>query len=197
MNPDEATKIINMIFTAARDSHHDGDILVDMLELAINQDAWREYRRPLGAIQTYGPGEFTKFVTTPPSLGMGMDPKKLVGVITAFGRDELRERVEGLLRADIPPARAHGGDRKSDQVSDTKLISEQPDASYVVARLKRDNPEIANAVINGTITPNAAAIQTGIRHPYGRYRRNDITAAIKALRRDYTRDQIMHALEKD
>ena len=80
---------------------------------------------------------------------------------TAFGRDDLRERVEGLLRADIPPARAHGDDRKSDQVSDTKLISEQPDASYVVARLKRDNPEIANAVINGTITPNAAAIQTG------------------------------------
>ena len=97
----------------------------------------------------------------------------------------------------IPPARAHGGDRKSDQVSDTKLISEQPDASYVVARLKRDDPDIANAVINGTITPNAAAIATGIRHPYGRYRRNDINAAIKALRRDYSRDEIHLALWGD
>jgi hypothetical protein len=195
MNPDEATEIINMIFTAARKSHHDGDILVDMLELAINEDAWRAYRRPMGEIQTYEPGEFTKFVTTPPSLGMGMDPKKLCGVIAAFGRDDLRERVESLLRADIPPARAHGGDRKSDQVCDTKLITDQQDVSYVVSRLKRDNPDIAADVINGTITPNAAAIKTGIRHPYARIRRDNINQAIRVLLRDYTRDQIMHALE--
>ena len=80
---------------------------------------------------------------------------------TAFGRDDLWERVEGLLRADIPPARAHGDNQYQSGVRDTKSTSEQDDASYVVARLKRDNPEIANAVVNGTITPNAAAIQTG------------------------------------
>jgi hypothetical protein len=196
MNPDEASRLINRIFTAARSGDQYNDTLVDMLELAINQDAWREYRRPMGAIQTYAPGEFTKFVTTPPSLGMGMDPNKLVGVITAFGRNELRDRVEGLLRADIPPARAAKGGPVPANFCDTK-VSEQIDASYVVARLKRDNPDIANAVINGTITPNAAAIQTGIRHPYARIRRDNINQAVRVLLRDYTRDQIMHALEND
>ena len=196
MNPDEASRLINRIFTAARSGAQYNDNLVDMLELAINEDAWRAYRRPMGEIQTYEVGEFTKFVTTPPSLGMGMDPKKLCGVITAFGRDDLRERVESLLRADIPPARAHGRPTIH-KGSDTTFIEDVRDASYVVARLKRDNPDIAADVINGTITPNAAAIKTGIRHPYARIRRDNINQAIRVLLRDYTRDQIMHALEND
>ena len=199
MTLDDCTGIIKLVFTAARNSHQDGDLLIRALEVAIEKDAWREYQRPMGEIQTYGPGEFTKFVTTPPSLGMGMDPTRLIGVITAFGRDDLRERVEGLLRADIPPARAHGDGpgRGNKRGCDATSFSEQKDASYVVARLKRDNPDIANAVINGTITPNAAAIQTGIRHPYARIRRDNINQAVRVLLRDYTRDQIMHALEKD
>ena len=144
MTLDDCTGIIKLVFTAARNSHQDGDLLIRALEVAIEKDAWREYQRPMGEIQTYGPGEFTKFVTTPPSLGMGMDPTRLIGVITAFGRDDLRERVEGLLRADIPPARAQGeiGNGRS-RLRDTKSTSEQDDVSYVVARLKRDNPDIA------------------------------------------------------
>jgi hypothetical protein len=198
MTLDDSTGIIKLVFTAARNSHQDGDLLVRALEVAIEKDAWREYQRPMGEIQTYEPGEFTKFVTTPPSLGMGMDPTRLIGMITAFGRDDLRERVESLLRADIPPASAHGeiGNGRSRE-SDTHPTSKDRDNAAIVARLKRDNPEIAADVINGTITPNAAAIATGIRHPYARIRRDNINQAIRVLLRDYTRDQIMHALETD
>ena len=66
--------------------------------------------------------------------------------------------MESLLRADIPPARAHGRPT-IDKESDTLLNSKDRDNTAIVARLKRDNPDIAADVINGTITPNAAAIK--------------------------------------
>jgi hypothetical protein len=75
--------------------------------------------------------------------------------------------VRESLRDAIPPARAHGDGpgRGNKRLSDTNSFSDQPDASYVVSRLKRDNPDIAADVINGTITPNAAAMSPSAGKP--------------------------------
>ena len=164
--------------------------LIPALARIIESGSWREFIHPTHGVQHYE--TFIEYCD---------DFVEINALAVEAMLDLSRNRraamtVRELLREAIPPARAHGRPT-IDKGSDTTFIEDVRDASYVGARLKRDNPDIAADVINGTVTPNAAAIQTGIRHPYGRYRRNDINAAIKALRRDYTRDQIMHALEKD
>ena len=73
--------------------------------------------------------------------------------------------------------------------------SDQQDSTYVVARLKRDDPALAAQVVSGTITPNAAAIQAGIRHKYARVRTDDALRAVSVLLKCYTREQLLTALE--
>ena len=62
--------------------------------------------------------------------------------------------VRRLIREGIEPVAGHGGDGGSG-VRDTN--SEQDNATYVVARLKRDDPALAQQVIDGKISANAAA----------------------------------------
>jgi len=38
--------------------------------------------------------------------------------------------------------------------------------NYIIARLKRDNPEMAQKVLSGELSANKAAIKTGIRKEY-------------------------------
>ena len=58
-----------------------------------------------------------------------------------------------MLAEDIAPAAEHGGDRTG-QVGITNLRREH-DAGYIIARLKRDDPKLAQQVIDGTITAHA------------------------------------------
>jgi hypothetical protein len=65
---------------------------------------------------------------------------------------------------EIPALAGHGGDRKSaDQDGNANLKPSSNDAEYVVRRLKRDNPELADQVVRGELSPNAAAIKAGFR----------------------------------
>ena len=85
-------------------------------------------------------------------------------------------------------------DRPGGVVRNTKN-SEADDATYVLARLKRDDPDLAQEVIDGHLSPHAAAIRAGIRKPRATYRTDDARAAVTALLRHYTRQQILDALE--
>lgn len=66
------------------------------------------------------------------------------------------------------PLGEHGGDRKSTLHCKVDLAPEQEveygnSADYTVRRLKRDAPELAEQVIRGELSPNAAAIKAGFR----------------------------------
>jgi hypothetical protein len=52
------------------------------------------------------------------------------------------------------------GNKTADNVSGFKFGNSEP---YTVARLKRDHKELAQQVIAGKLTANAAAIQAGFR----------------------------------
>jgi hypothetical protein len=75
---------------------------------------------------------------------------------------EARQRIErGKLRA-------HGGDRRSDQVDNTSndinlKAKGGTSRSYTLARLDRDRPDLAAKVDAGLMTANAAAIEAGFR----------------------------------
>lgn len=67
-----------------------------------------------------------------------------------------------VLAEGVTPA-AKPGRPKNGNVGDTNIKDRENDATYIVARLKRDDPTLAEQVIAGQITPNAAAIRAGIR----------------------------------
>lgn len=102
--------------------------------------------------------------------------------------------VRRMLREDVRPVGANG--KHSGATSrDTRAVGEADDATYVLARLKRDRPDLAAEVIAGTLTANAAAVDAGIRHRYARIRTDDLDQAVAVLCRHYDPQQIRSALE--
>jgi hypothetical protein len=69
-----------------------------------------------------------------------------------------REKIKALRQP-------QGGRPRKGNLRDTEVIDHTDTADRVVARLKRDDPELADLVVKGAITPNAAAREKGWRKP--------------------------------
>jgi hypothetical protein len=67
---------------------------------------------------------------------------------------------------------------------------------YVIARLKRDDPALAAEVIDGSISPHAAALQAGIRRPRATFVTDDVDQAVAALLRRYSAEDVLAALKR-
>ena len=114
----------------------------------------------------------------------GRENPETVGRIAA-----MRAKVTDLLN---PAANTHGSNQlvghdnvMSSTVTDTGF-GNSPE--YAIRRLKRDDPELAQRVIRGELSPHAAAIQAG-------FRRKTITvpvevaAAARAIAKHFTSDE--------
>jgi hypothetical protein len=108
---------------------------------------------------------------------------------------------------DVRALMKHGGDRKSeeyldglkalsgrDQVDNINLIKGGTNPVYTLRRLKRDNPELAERVVNGELSANAAAIQAGFRKPTKTIPIDSPESAVQALLRVFTSAQLIKAL---
>src|SRR5690606_36934260 len=134
--------------------------------------------------------------------GLGYDPDQLPKVLQlrhphesvpkiAYRMAAMREQVKRLLLEEIPAIaeHGHGPGRGRTEKRDCDTNTFKPDrVEYVVARLKRDAPELAEKVIRGDLTPNAAARQMGWRKP--RIVVSTPEAVAKALRKHMTPDEI-------
>ena len=67
--------------------------------------------------------------------------------------------IERVWRDEVPVARKNGTNQHSSPSGSrgTRPTTKADTADSILARLKRDNPELAQRVINGEITANAAA----------------------------------------
>lgn len=122
-------------------------------------------------------GRFRDFVETRAPFGLGYDPDQLPKVLAlrhphesvpdvAYRMAAMREQVKTLLLAEIPAELPLGGDRRSEEFQMSGLhLKSGPTAERTVARLKRDDPDLADKVVRGEITPNAAAREKGWRKP--------------------------------
>lgn len=92
-----------------------------------------------------------------------------------------------LLDEATPDANKVGANQYGER--DTLPTAGRPDtAEKVLARLKRDDPELADRVISGEISKNAAAKQKGWRKP--RVVLTSPASVARKLRENFTTDQI-------
>lgn len=64
----------------------------------------------------------------------------------------MRTRVRELLASEIPAANANGTNRFSSR--DTRASQQSDTADAITARLKRDDPALAEKVVKGEVTAN-------------------------------------------
>lgn len=172
------TPELEQVSSAFAALHRDGASprgALDLLYAIIHGETWRR-------VETQGGGHhetFTAFVETGQPFGLGVKTDELRKLLklrhpgedvaeTSARMTWLRKEVDALLARDIDPIGDRGevGNGRS-RLRGTKStrVPDSDRADYVVARLKRDAPELADRVVAGEVTPNAAARQMGWRRP--------------------------------
>lgn len=153
-----------------RDGGSPGSVLEGLAAL-VEDGTWRKV--PCGPDDPRPFVSFRRFVEAPPPFGLGYSIKQLRALLQlqhpGEGAAEIRERMDAmrsevgrLIAEDVPAARPPG--RPASNVSATHITGAR-DATAIVARLKRDDPELAERVVRGELSANAAAQQAGIRKP--------------------------------
>lgn len=174
------------VSVAARSS---SNALVPALAAIVETGHWREFVHPMQGLKQYA--TFAAYCDD----FLGLSAQAVETLLDKSQHKADARAVRRLIREGIEPAAKHGGDREKGQGSVTTLPDR--DQTYIVARLKRDHPDLARQVIDGQITPNAAAIKAGIRKPYIRVRADDAHLAVTALLKHYTPIQLLAALNRE
>lgn len=138
----------------------DLDRVTSLVGKVIESGAWSSFTDQLGHPVQHD--SFRSFVETPRWRGLGTSKAALVGWVKA--QDEAAaESVERAWRGEIPASSRPGDVGRSRGA--TTPIPHQSEADGILARLKRDDPELAARVVDGEVTPNAAALMKGWRKP--------------------------------
>jgi hypothetical protein len=156
----------------------------------IVSEAWRHFVTPKGEAVNHD--RLTDFIEAQPPHGVGLSMETTARLLDESAAKAAAEKVRTAINADRPQANPHGTNQFG--LSDTKSTTEQPDSAYLVSRLKRDDPQLAADVVEGKLTPNAAAVKAGIRHKYARIRTDDPERAVAKLLEHYDRDAVLKAL---
>ena len=98
-----------------------------------------------------------ELITEKPVRGWGEDPKKVEAVIKDDPEALTVYRAAMLQK----PGPKCSGDNVT-ELDDTERVTGNS-KSYALSRLARDHPELFEAVCNGELSANAAAIQAGFR----------------------------------
>lgn len=159
-------------------------LISSLLEI-LNNDLWRSFVVPVDREMNFDSfALFLEYVNT--------DAKELLAVLAAHDEQELAARVRSELGGELAEQGKWERDEEGKGSDTTFHVGRN--ATYLVSRLKRDEPELAQQVLTGKISANAAAVQAGIRHAYIRVRADDVQLAVVKLLERYERDDVLHAL---
>ena len=93
---------------------------------------------------------------------------------------EVLKRCTDAIGLDQVTLRVHGTNQHTRGDSNT-TSSKDRGQTYTVARLKRDRPDLADKVINGELSANAAAIEAGFRKRTKSIPIDTVEEAVRAL----------------
>lgn len=158
-----------------RDGGSPGSAL-EGLAAIVEDETWRKV--PSGPSRPEPFTSFRRFVEANPPFGLGYSIKQLRALLQlqhpGEGATEIRERMDAmraevarLIADDVQPSVRHGeiGGGHLRERATFSEVGKSDTKDKVVARLKRDDPALAEQVVNGEITANAAARQKGWRKP--------------------------------
>lgn len=154
-----------------RDGGSPGSAL-EGLAAIIEDSTWTKV--PSGPDRPEPFSSFSAFVKARPPFGLGYSVTQLKSLLQlqhpGEGAASIKERMDAmraevgrLLMVEIPTASVAGRPEKN--VPRSISVGKSDNAAKVVARLKRDAPELAERVVQGEISPNAAAREIGWRKP--------------------------------
>lgn len=157
-----------------RDGGSPGSAL-EGLAAIVEDGTW--HKVPSGPDRPEPFASFRRFVEANPPFGLGYSIKQLRALLQlqhpGEGAAAVRERMDAmraevarLIADDVQPAAVQGEigrGRVRDRDTNPSVKSDR--VEHVIARLKRDDPALAERVVNGEITANAAARQKGWRKP--------------------------------
>jgi len=115
---------------------------------------------------------------------------KGVQVLDSHGHDgpvSKREALQALAPAPDHVGRGH----RSDQITPNRGTGQ----TYIVRRLKRDRPDLAQRVIDGEMSARAAGIEAGFVHRTQSVRVDDPQSAARALRRHMSAETLAQLKE--
>lgn len=176
------------VSVAARSS---SNALVPALAAIVETGHWREFVHPMQGLKQYA--TFAAYCDD----FLGLSAQAVETLLDKSQHKADARTVRRLIREGIEPAAKHGEIGNGRGSGTTSTTEGDRDATYIVARLKRDHPDLAQQVIDGQISPNKAAIQAGIRKPYIRVRADDAHLAVAALLKHYTPIQLLAALNRE
>jgi|GEM_PF-6485764 len=102
--------------------------------------------------------------------------------------DRIKEEVRSELAGDLGP---QGRPEKPviNRFNAQVMKYSTSGQNYIIARLKRDNPEMAQKVLSGELSAHQASIKAGIRKEYIQMQRNPIKI-VEKLRAALTKDEL-------
>lgn len=118
--------------------------------------------------------------------GLGLDPELVEWAIEGLSKTDPNAAVS-LDRAVV--LGKHGGKRVRGGQGNNITLDRGTNPDYTLARLRRDNPELAEQVEQGALSANAAAIQAGFRKPMLSIPKEPEGAA-RAIKRHFTASEI-------
>ena len=183
---DDAWKANQAVYSAA---HADGDRLTPALAQVVESGYWRSFEHPLQGLQ-----EFETFETYCIEW-IRFTAEAVLAILQASQFKSAARTVKAELLLGLEPLNTNGTNRfAKDRLRNTKPTSDSDTADHVVQRLKRDNPQLAQQVINGTTTAHAAAIKAGHRKKRITMQPDDPHRMARAIRNGSTPETIQELI---
>ena len=166
--------------------------LVHALTVVIRSGNWREFTHPVRGLLRYDSlrDYVVDFLELTPEVVEALCEKSNARSSARTVVEELK-RLPALNEQPGRPTGSATGNVANGNISNRDNLNGVP---YAVRRLKRDRPDLYQQVLDGTLTPNAAAIQAGFRRKVVQVRADDVDRAVTKLLEHYTVDEIRRAL---
>lgn len=182
---------VSMLQKYIADGTHDVSMIAGLVRDVIEGGWWSGFTDELG-MRVEHPS-FQSFVTTPRWRGLGVSRDALVGWVREHDADAAG-LIERAWREEVAQASAHGTNRHSTAREGATQSSDHHAVDGILARLKRDDPDMAQQVVNGELSANAAARIKGWRKP-----RILVTSPISVahrLREHFTADELADLIKE-
>jgi hypothetical protein len=166
-----------------------GDLVPALADI-IEDGAWREFLHPMDGLKRYD--KFADFC----SDTLRITAEAVEVMLDRSSLKSTAAKVRKMLRQDIPVLAANGAIGKGRNRCDNVTPNDRGnDPAYMIARLKRDDPALAEQVVNGELSANAAAIRAGIKRPRAQILVDNPDDAIRGLLKFFTAAQLIASLE--